>query len=186
MTTPAFTHGTTTGYTKYRCACPECRQAWRDYQRAYYRDVRAAGGRHRLVPAKDARRHIAKLRASGVTVPAIYTESGVSRKVLLEIRRGTRKRIRRTTEERILGVRLGSVVAGHRVPAQHAVRLMDEMEAAGVLRADFKEHLHMTTTSSIARQAYVEWKTFAKLVCLYRHMCRKGLVSASVLAEVGA
>lgn len=186
MIPATFTHGTTTGYSKYRCPCMECRDAWRDYQRAYYQEVRAAGGRHRLVPSKEAKRHIANLLVSGVTIPAISEASGVSRKALLEIRTGKRKQIRRSTEERILGVQLGSVVAWHRVPARHAVRLMDEMEAAGVLRADFKEHLHMTTTSSIARQAYVEWKTFAKLVCLYRHMCRKGLVSASVLDEVGA
>jgi hypothetical protein len=177
-------HGTVTGYSKHRCPCERCRRAWRDYQREYARDARA--GEPRWIDASEARQYIARLQAAGMTQAAICSAGGISKRVVQEVTLGKRTRIRRSTASRILGVPLDAVVTDTSTRAAHAQVLIDELHRVGIRNADIEHTLRITMPERIARQAHVSANTFAKILCQYRYLARRGIVRGDLLEGVGA
>lgn len=96
-------HGTPKAYTSGGCRCTQCRQAHakeaRDTrkQKAYGRYTK-----HKR-PAQQAVNHINNLRATGITLKQIHTNTGVAMITLGEITLGKRPTIQADTEQRILG-----------------------------------------------------------------------------------
>jgi transcriptional regulator with XRE-family HTH domain len=177
-------HGTITGYSKHRCTCERCRSAWRDYQRRYQSDRRR--GELRLVDASEALRHIRRLQDSGMTQAAICSAGGLSKRVVQELRHGERTRIRRATAGKILGVTFDAVVTDTSTRAVHAQRLIDELHRVGIRNVDLERDLHIRMPERIARQTRVRANTFAKILCQYRYLARRGIVRGDLLEEVGA
>lgn len=175
-------HGTTTAYTKGRCRCDVCREGWREYQRRYMRE--RYHGQLRTVPAAAARRYLAKLARAGVQQATVSASSGVSKKVLREIRNGQRKSINVATQEKILSVPLSVIVDGKTQRAASALALMEAMGKAGLSLSDIETKLKISQPERIARQQHVRPRTFAKLVVTYKLLARRGLVPASLLDEV--
>jgi len=95
-------HGTPKAYTSGRCRCTPCRQA---HAKAA-RDVRRqqAYGRYtkQKRPAQQALNHINNLRATGITLKQIHTNTGIAMITLGEITLGKRPNIQAHTEQRIL------------------------------------------------------------------------------------
>lgn len=109
MSTPATTersHGTRAKYVVEQCRCPECRRANCEYQKQRERrkayeawgDVTPA-----LVPADEARAHLAFLSSAGVGSRRVSRLTGVSRSTLGRLKR-TSVRVRPETADRILGL----------------------------------------------------------------------------------
>jgi hypothetical protein len=94
-------HGTRARYIA-KCRCPLCREAQLAYCRDYYR-ARKRLGEGLLVPAELARQHLRELQRMGVGVRALEME-GIPHGTLMRILSGECKRIRRSTERRILAV----------------------------------------------------------------------------------
>lgn len=177
-------HGTVTGYSKHRCTCEPCRCAWRDYQRHYMADRRR--GELRLVDAPEALRHIKRLQASGMTQAAICSAGGLSKRVVQELRLGKRTRLRRATAERILAIPLDAVVTDTSTRAAHAQVLIEELHRVGIRNVDLERDLHIRMPERIARQTRVRANTFAKILCQYRYLARRGIVRGDLLEQVGA
>lgn len=176
--------GTITSYTKGKCRCPACAEAWRDYQRTYMRE--RYHGRLRLVPTGEARRHVEALVAAGMKQTVICAASGVDRMVVRRVLRGTRQRIRRHTAEALLGVAFDDRPTGATNFAAPATALMVEMHRAGITNTEITRCLHIARPELIAHQRHVRPKTWAKLTLFYRHLARQGRVPADLLEQVGA
>lgn len=77
-----MTHGTRTCYQQTRCRCVDCRGAeavYRQRLRRIHRDGRAPFGT--IMPAKEAHRLIAKLRAERFTTREIAKHLGLKRRL---------------------------------------------------------------------------------------------------------
>ena len=177
-------HGTTTSYTKGKCRCEICQEAWRAYQRQYMRE--RYHGQLRLVPIAEARAHVRALLRSGMKQTAIARASGVDRMVIRRIVRGDRKQIRRQTSSALLGVPFDAAPMGATNFAAPAQLLIEEMHRAGVTNAEITDRLHIACPELIAHQRHVRPKTWAKLTVFYRYLARQGRVRADLLVKVGA
>ena len=175
-------HGTLTGYSKYRCQCEPCREAWRRFQRDYGRDVRA--GEYRMVDARETRSYINLLIASGMTSSAICAAAGTGKKTTSGIRTGRLKRIKRSTAGRILAVTIDNVDRRAAAPASYAQDLIGELRAAGVTYHDLERVAHISAPQRIANQRHVRPKTLAKLLCVYTYLARRGQVPTHLLDRV--
>ena len=95
-------HGTRGRY-RSGCKCLLCRAA-----NSRYATARAAAQKRgedaALVSAAPARAHLLKLADEGIGCPAAAAEAGCSKTTIWDIRRGWKKRIRRTTEKKILAL----------------------------------------------------------------------------------
>jgi hypothetical protein len=180
----AWRHGTTTGYSRHRCRCDECRGAWRDYQRAYMRE--RYRGERRTVSTAEARRRIACLTAQGMTCQVIARTAGMDHQLVRRIADGQTKRARRFTVDKILAVTANDRPPGAMSPAHEADRLLQGILAAGVPAKTVADTMHVTASARIKRQKHVTDRTRRKLIVAYRHLARLGLVDASLLEAVNA
>lgn len=130
-------------YVKYKiddCRCPDCTAA----NSQYGRDLRA-----RLEPpyvaAGTARDHVRELMAAGVGLKQIVKVSGVSQGAMWKLMYGKNgvpsKRIRRSTEQRLLAITPADAAAGAKVDATRSWVLLDELIAAGVPKSQIATHL---------------------------------------------
>ena len=97
-------HGTRIKYLG-GCRCKDCRAANTKYEL----DRHALACRNRgnpLVPADPARRHLFTLSLRGIGWRTVEKISGVSHGVLKLIKSGSRRQIRRKTEQKILAVKV--------------------------------------------------------------------------------
>jgi len=124
-------HGSYVKYVQDHCRCDPCRAANRDYERARKQRVEPP-----YVGADRARQHMASLAAVGVGMKTVAKRSGVSHGCLWKLvygkpGRGPSKRIRRTTEERILAVMPTDAADGARIPAAPTWKIIDELLERG-------------------------------------------------------
>lgn len=177
-----MTHGTLTGYSKHRCTCEPCRESWRTYQREYARE--RSRGERRMVDSREARYHLRRLAAAGLTQSAVCAASGVYKKTAHGVLTGKVKTIRRVTAERLLAVTLD---AAPQCAAAMAEGMLAEIRGrAGWTNDEIEARLHITQPKRIARQAHVRSNTMAKILCAYRVLARRGLVDAELLEAVRA
>jgi hypothetical protein len=97
-----FEHGTRARYVT-GCRCEPCSEANRSYARMRQKYNRG-GDWNGLVPADKARAHMLKLSKKGIGRRTVQDISGVGDTTLQRIRNGTKKQIRKKTEEAILAV----------------------------------------------------------------------------------
>jgi len=95
-------HGTPKGYTSGRCRCTPCRQAHaKDARDARRQKAYGRYTKHKR-SAQQALNHINTLRATGITLKQIHTNTGIAMITLGEITLGKRATIQADTEQRIL------------------------------------------------------------------------------------
>lgn len=95
-------HGTRSRYVA-GCRCPLCKAANAEYARARAKAQRR-GGQNPLVCAQPARQHLIDLSEGGVGARAIAAATDLARSLLQEIKAGSKAKIRRSTETKILAV----------------------------------------------------------------------------------
>ncbi len=122
-------HGTVARYRK-GCRCDECRMAFAAVQR----DRRARVKQNDcdwIVSAELAREHMLELRAKHVGKRAVRDCTGISLPVLVEIANGTRRRIRQSTEAKIMRVSEDGRAGGSLICAERTTQLLDALIVAG-------------------------------------------------------
>jgi hypothetical protein len=183
-----MTHGTVTGYSKHRCKCELCAEAWRIYQRRYMRE--RYQGLRRRVPVTLARRHIVMLMGQGMTATAISLSAGLHGATVGLLLGGKVKEIRRTTSEAILGVGLDDYPPGTRVRAAMSRQIISEMRGRlGMSYAEIADYVKLSDAGvrlimdmEDGRRT-VRPETHLRLVVGYWILAREGLVPADVLAD---
>jgi hypothetical protein len=83
------------------------------------------------VSAELAREHLLRLRGAQVGKRAVSECTGIAAQVLMSIANGTRRRIRRSTEEKIMRTSAAGRAGGSSVCGKETTRLIDEMLDAG-------------------------------------------------------
>jgi hypothetical protein len=94
------------------------------------------------VSAEFAREHLLMLRQAHVGKRAVWDVTGISDVRLMKIANGTQKRIRQSTEEKIMRVTTDARSDGSLVNAKETTRRIDWMVAElGVTKSDLAERL---------------------------------------------
>ena len=181
----AAKHGTASAYKNRGCRCEKCRTAAAAEKRAYRR---RRGEGPLLLPADEAREHLRRLAASGVTISQVARLTGVAVTTLRAAEKGRRRRLTPATIEAVIAVPLGTTAGATRVPGEKARRLLEAMAAAGIPQDQVARALRYEHPASLklARREYVTKRSWDRIVTLYRLLARQGLVPADVLEEVGA
>lgn len=125
-------HSTAARYRK-GCRCDGCRRAYAAVQA----DRRARVKQNACdwtVSAELARQHLLNLRAKHVGKRAVSDCTGISDVVLMEIANGKRRRIRESTEEKIMRVTEEGRSGGSLVRGKNTTKLLDELIEAGFTR----------------------------------------------------
>lgn len=97
-------HGTRYMYTCKRCRCEACKVAWSTYQKAWRRKLKLADADY-VVSAELARKHLERLSKAGVGFRTVAEYTATQPQYIQAIRTGRRKRIRMSTEQRIMRIR---------------------------------------------------------------------------------
>jgi DNA-binding CsgD family transcriptional regulator len=160
-------HGTESGYTQHRKAgvpvCEPCRDAHREYTRAY----RARQARPALrVSPQQARRHIIRLVEQGCPLYVIADQAGVNQRTVADIAADGRAFIYRHTEQAILAVDGGH---GHIIPAIGTHRRIQALMAIGYPFADIAKRLgvHHDRIRQYLIQEAIYTRTAARIARMY-------------------
>lgn len=133
-------HGSRTRYGM-GCRCVPCREANSRYVSARIL-ARAAGQSDPLVPAARARRHLLALSRAGVGRRSVHLACDVSDKVLQRVINGSRSKIRRSTQARILSVdRRAAGGEKSLVPAAPTLRKIERLKHDGFTAAEISRRL---------------------------------------------
>ena len=132
-------HGTRTAYVIDRCRCDDCTKAATAYEKK--RRIDHAFGRwDALTDAAPVREHITYLAREGVSYRQVAKYAGVAHTAILDIVVGStrtggrpRKRVRRETADRILGMRpsVDVMADGRTYPAAGLIRRVHALAALG-------------------------------------------------------
>lgn len=181
-----MTHGTITGYSKHRCHCDLCTEAWRVYQRRYMKE--RYHGLKRRVPVTMAKRHAVMLMAHGMTARAISLASGLHEQTVGLVINGEVKQLKHATSEAILGVNLGHYPQGTRVQASLSQKIITQMrEGLGMSYQEIADYVKMSDAGvrliMNGTSRTVRKDTHRRFVVGYWGLARRGLVPADVLAD---
>ncbi len=134
MTATVREHGTNVKFVQDHCDCDQCREAHNRYERE-----RRARTEPAYVSATRARAHVTDLMYQGVGAKTIAKAAGISHGALSKLMYGDygrnmppSRRIRRSTEAKLLTVTPSARAGGARIDAGPTVWRVDEMVAAGV------------------------------------------------------
>ena len=133
-------HGTRAKYVVEQCRCEPCKDANRRYNRDRQRNERRAQlGIEELnvayVDCSEARDHLRWLSSIGIGKRTVHQVTGVALSSIDRIRSGERTKARKHTIDRILAV--GKHRTHGRIPVDPtaALRMLDELHAAGLSKA---------------------------------------------------
>src|SRR5579859_7125634 len=126
-------HGTRIRYMG-GCKCPACKRANSQYETDRAR-ARKAGLSNGIVDAAPARAHIRKLRRLGLGRRSIAEACDVRPNCILEVARGTKRRIRGNTLRAILSVTPAAAANRVLVDARPTWRLLEELLEEGFSEA---------------------------------------------------
>lgn len=140
-----------------------------------------------LVPADRVRRHLAKLSKAGVGTKAVAAACDVSRTILVAIQQGRRKRIRATSEEKILGVTVGAAADGAQIDAGPTWKILDALLEAGWTRTELARRLgsEAATPALQIRRDRVLARTALAVIRLGRELAGETPPSRVMVAERG-
>jgi hypothetical protein len=164
-------HGTRLKYMA-GCRCLPCRAANSRYECERTR-ARLAGDWNGLVPAKAARRHILRLSKQGVGRRAVAAACDVSLTILSSIRSGTRTRIRKRTQDRILGVTRLAVSDGAIVPANETWRQINVLLEEGFTKAELARRLGFESAALQVGKERILARTAARVDRLFRMLMKE-------------
>ena len=167
--TEKFAHGTRARYVT-GCRCDDCRGSNNAYERMRGK-MQRAGTWVGLVDAKRVRAHLLKLAAAGVGLRAVADVARASRSSLQAIKAGTKKRLLRSTAERILAVdALAAAGDATLVDAAWTRRLIGILLEQGFTKYTLAERLgseSATPALQLALRARVTAKTQQRVERLY-------------------
>jgi hypothetical protein len=149
------------------CRCMLCRAANSRYCCEAQRR-RDAGDGGEIIPADAARQHLLELARSGVGYKAVASACDVADSILFAIRSGSRKRIRKTTEARILAVDRAAIADGARVPAAATWRLLNELIQAGYTKRQLAQWLGAQGPALQVGKRLVTARTASRVERMYR------------------
>lgn len=132
-------HGTRLRYLS-GCRCVPCRAANSSYESERLA-ARKRGEWAGIIAADRARAHLLELSRAGIGRTPVAEASGVSRTIIQEIRSGRRRRIRASTERRILAVDSQARADHSYVPAKKTWQLIRELLDEGFTAADLARRL---------------------------------------------
>lgn len=164
-----YAHATRARYVA-GCRCEPCREANNAYARMRGKLARMGRG-DPLVSAARARRHLAGLSAAGVGRRTIAEAGGLVQSSLAAIAAGLKRKIRRSTEARILGVRARDVAGtrgGHLVDAAATWRRIARLLDDGFTRGEIAVRLGAKTRALQLRRDRVTARNAARVANLYR------------------
>jgi len=145
-------HGTRAKYVVERCRCEPCTDANRRYSRDRQRNQRRAElGIEDLyiayVDCNEARDHLRWLSSIGIGKRTVHQVTGIAVSTIDRIRTGEQTKARKQTIDRILAV--GKHRAHGQIPVDPtaALRMLDELVAAGMSKAQIARMLGLTSRS---------------------------------------
>lgn len=172
-------HGTAPRY-RLGCRCDGCRAAYATLQR----DRRARIKRNDcdwIVSTEFAREHLLELRAKQVGKRAIRDCTGISDTILMEIANGKRRRIRQSTEAKIMRVNEDGRAGGSRISAQRTTQLIDELKEAGYSITFLASKLgYATPNLAFYRRKNVTARNAMRVEKLYRLLLHENRVERMV------
>jgi len=152
------------------CRCLQCRAANSNYETSRAA-ARKAGDWNGLVSAKRARAHILKLSRAGVGRRSLAEAADVGETVIVEVRSGKKRQIRKRTETRILAVTAEAVAGGALVPASRTWLLINRLiKYEGFTRAEIARRLGYRRPALQLGREFVTAKTAVAVERLYRRL----------------
>lgn len=123
-----------------------------------------------LVSTRRARKHLAVLSAAGVGYKTVGAACDVGHTVLAEIISGRKRKIRQSTEARVLSVTAEAIADHALVDAGPTWALLNELVARGFTRAEIAQRLGFTTLALQFRRNRVLARTALAVGKLYRSL----------------
>ena len=164
-------HGTRMKY-KAGCRCLLCGAANARYE-AERALARSAGDWNGLVPADLARRHVLKLSRQGVGRRSLAAASDVAQSVISQIRSGTKRKIRRSTELRILSVSAEATSDGALIRARTTWRQINVLLAEGFTKAELARRLGYRSPSLQIGKEKIRARTAARIDRIFRTLMKE-------------
>jgi hypothetical protein len=132
-------HGVRVSY-EAGCRCIQCRAAKSRYN-TEREAARKQGDTRDIVDASAARAHIKKLSRAGVGYKSVADAAGIAHGIAFQIRSGERRRIRQSTERKILAVDKSAIADRALVPATPTWKLLDELLEDGYTKTQIAKWL---------------------------------------------
>lgn len=173
-------HGTTTGY-RSGCRCFECRVAVANQRREYEHRIR--DGEKFSYRPDEARAHLEKLLAAGMSKSAIAKEAGVTTQMLRDLINHNTGWILARSHHGIMGV---STDDGVMRPGWKVRLMVAYMQKAGITTADIAKALGRTAGDVRRVLAHETHQplTVRRFAVLYEHLARSGVVPGELLKDV--
>jgi len=150
--------------------CARGRHVRRDSAGGICKDCRKRLVWNGLVDAGPARRHLRKLSRRGVGYRAVADASDVAHATLQKIRRGEKRRIRKSTADAILAVTKDASADHALVPAGRTLRMLRELEAECLTQKELARRLGYRTPKVQLRGPRVRARTEHRVARLYRQL----------------
>lgn len=163
-------HGTRLRYLS-GCKCVPCRAANSRYETERAAARKRGEGGH-IIGAGRARRHIRTLGRNGIGYKTVSDASGVASSIVFSILSGRRKRIRASTERRILSVDHFARADHSLVSANRTSRLIGSLLLEGYTKTFLARALgsKAKTPALQLKGDFVTAKNAAKVERLYRRL----------------
>ncbi len=151
------------------CRCDLCRKANSTYERERQK-ARAAGDWNGIVDAGKARQHLMNLSQQGVGRRAVAAASDVAETVLMDIRSGTKTRIRARTERQILAVTPEMASDHALVDAGPTWKLVRELLKAGFTKARLSAEMGTNGRALQLAKDQVTVRNAARMVAVHARL----------------
>lgn len=170
------THGTNGGYVR-GCRCEACRKAHREYEAAHRKAKPDPESGY--VAADRARAHLQFLAEHGLGVGAVNVATDIYPSIIIGVRNGTRTRLQKRTEKKILAVTTDLALDRALIDAAPTWRRINEMLAFGTAQAVILDVLDRTGPITRLGRTQVTVRTAALIERLHQRI--KPVVPDNVL-----
>lgn len=149
------------------CRCLPCRAAHARYMRERAA-LRRAGQSNVLVSADAARMHLLELSKRKVGLDAASAASDVSRTLLSTIRSGVHKKIRKSTESRILNIDEFAVSDGAYLPSFQSRKQVAYLCSEGFTKEELARRVGVSLNVIQMKWPHIRASTAARIDRFYR------------------
>lgn len=165
-------YGNATGYGK-GCRCPQCASGNNERQRGYRVRI-ARGALDRVVSAEICRQHLCELAARGIGYRAVAAASDVPICTVQQVRIGRLRRVRESTERRLLRVTEDAIADFGMVDAAPTKQLIDLLVIRGYTKRELAKMLGYEGNSpQCYYNARIRACTALRVEKLYRVLTRR-------------
>lgn len=169
ITMKSLLHGTKSQYCR-GCRCMKCKRANAQYTQERRKTI-SDGPADPLVDATTTQEYLQYLSAEGIGTRAVHECTDIARHILVEIATGRRRRIRRSTQQRILKVTADAVADGARVNPELAQMQIEElMQEGDFSAAELARRLGISEKLYPMKSRKMRASTVAKINRFYRQI----------------